>query len=181
MIFKGVNMDIRTTMRQDDKEISRLLHDAFSSTEHGYDGEAELVNRIRCDPTFKQNLEVVGVENEQVVGYGLLSEIVVVDNQSATIGVCLAPLAVLPLFQRRGIGAKLMAELEQRARQLGYQFISILGWPDYYTRFGYVPASLFQISAPIDVPNEAYLIKSIGSDDLQGVRGTVKYLAAFGI
>lgn len=170
-------MQLRTAKPEDDGAIDALICIAFAGTDHGYDGEAELVTALQQDATFNPELAVVAIQDEQVIGYGLLTEVTV----ASQVGLCLAPLAVAPKHQKQGVGGQLIAALEQRAVAAGYGFISILGWPAYYTRFGYVPASQYDVQAPMLVPDEAFMIKAVTPGGLTGVRGTLQYLPAFGI
>ena len=172
-------MLLKTIQPTDYPAIDTLIKDAFTQTDHGYDGEVELVHAIREDPLYQSYLEVVAFDHEQPVGVGLLSPITVSDGTTTTTGLALAPLAVAPAHQKQGVGKRLMQKLEQRARVSGAAFISILGWPDYYGQFGYRLASDFDIQAPFDVPSENYLIKGLTPTSLDGVHGTVQYLAAF--
>ncbi|KRN27984.1 GNAT family acetyltransferase [Lactobacillus selangorensis] len=167
---------IRTYQTTDAAAVEQLLRAAFSATPHGYGNEAELVTKIRQDSHYQAQFEVVATTDAgQIVGMGLLSPIKV----GSVVGQCLAPLAVLPAFQKEGLGTALLTELEKRAAAAQVPFISILGWPDYYARFGYVPASRFDITAPYDVPDAAFRVKALRPDGLHGVHGVVQYLRAF--
>lgn len=174
-------MQIKTIQPADFTAVDQLVHAAFEGTEHGYDGEVELIHAIRQDPAYQASLEVVAHDGGQPVGYGLLSPISVSDGTTTTTGVALGPLAVAPAHQRQGVGKRLIAKLEQRARISGAGYISILGWPDYYRQFGYRPASEFNVTAPFDVPVDAYLIKGLTPAGLKAVHGTVHYLPAFNV
>lgn len=174
-------MIIKTVQPADFDSIDQFVTAAFTQTDHGYDGEAELIRALRKDPAYQPYLEVVAHDHAQPVGMGLLSTITVSDGATNTIGLALAPLAVAPAFQGQGIGRKLIAKLEQRARISGSTFISITGWPDYYTKFGYQPASKFDIHAPFEVPDDAFLIKPLAPNGLDGIHGTVQYPAAFNL
>jgi predicted N-acetyltransferase YhbS len=174
-------VQIRTVRKEDYSAISDLILTAFSKSSNGYGGEAELVEKIRLDPTYHKTLEVVADQSGQIIGHGLLSEVQVKNANQSKTGLCLAPLEVSPSFQKQGIGQAILAELEQRAKRAKYNFISILGWPDYYSRFGYKKASLFNIKAPFPAPVDAYMIKALVPKGLEGVTGTVNYLSAFNI
>jgi len=173
-------MDIKTATPVDYKQIEQVIREAFTSSEHGYGNEAELVEKIRDSTSFVAELEVVALENQRVVGYGLLSEVVVIDDaKKVYVGLVLAPLAVALNAQNKGIGGAILIELEHRAQALNYQFISILGHPNYYSKFGYTPASEFEITAPFDVPNEAFMIKALTKGALDTISGIVNYSEAF--
>ena len=151
----------------------------FSQSEHGYGNEAELVDKIRNEEGYIKDLEIVAFEDGKITGHGLLSEVSIVNQSQSFKGLVLAPLDVLPAYQGKGIGAAILLELEKRAKILDYSFISILGHESYYPRFGYVPASQYQIQAPFEVPNENFMIKELIDGRLEGKSGVIQYSEAF--
>lgn len=172
-------MEIRSINVTEFNEVDLLLRDSFTETEHGYQGEAELVKKIRAEKTYTPELELVAVEEEQVLGHTILSEVAVGESVNNT-GLALGPIAVRPGMQSKGIGSALIREAEVRAKNQGYQYISILGSPEYYGKFGYQPAGMFGITAPFEVPDEAFLVKALEAYGLDGVSGVLRYTKAFG-
>lgn len=172
-------MQIRTIQINDFPDVAVLIREAFTPTDFGYGSEAELVKKIRLSKEYVPRLELVALEKEQIVGYGLLSEVQIINNKQNLTGLVLAPLAIDPNYQKQGIGKQLMYELEAWAKQLGYPFISILGHPTYYSQFGYLPAQNYQVTAPFEVPAEAFMLKVLTSDCLKNIRGTLQYSSAF--
>ena len=75
------------------------------------------------------------------VGHILFSRVTIANASAAFNGVGLAPVAVLPKFQRQGIGSKLIRDGLERCRQAGYDAVVVLGDPAYYSRFGFVRAA----------------------------------------
>ncbi len=140
---------IRTIRQSDYSDVSDLIRTSFAKTPNGYRDESELVEKIREDKTYKKRLEVVAENNNQIVGHGLLSEIKVVNGKQNHVGLCLAPLSVLPSFQKSGVGTAIINELDNRAIRLGYRFVSVTGWPDYYSKFKYKKGKQLSYSAPI--------------------------------
>lgn len=171
-------MEVRSINVTEFSEVDLLLRDSFTETEHGYQGEAELVKKIRAEKSYNPELELVAAEEYQVVGHTLLSEVAVGETEDNT-GLALAPIAVRPGLQRKGIGTALIREAEKRAKNQGYRYISILGSPEYYGRFGYEPASSYGITAPFEVPDEAFLVKVLVKDGLDEVNGELRYTKAF--
>ena len=92
----------------------------------------------------------------------------------------LAPMAVLPDFQRSGVGAKLIETGLQRCYGLGYKAVVVLGHPSYYPRFGFLPAAQFGIDCEYDVPEGVFMAIELCPGALADKSGTVKYHAAFG-
>lgn len=174
-------MQIRMIDKKDFPIVDKLIRKSFEHTEHGYDNESELVDKIRASNAYIPSLEMVAVDDsDSIVGHGLLSEVSVIDsNKFSHVGLVLAPLDVAINHQNKGIGSKILTTLEKEAKRMHYRFISILGHPNYYPRFGYVPAIEYNIHAPFDVPNEAFMIKPLYDNALDSISGTIKYSKAF--
>lgn len=172
-------MQIRGIQRQDYPQVKKLLQEAFSESHFGYQGEAELVEKIRQDPSYRAEFELVAVEHQQIVGQVLLSQVTISQSPMFFIGQALAPLAVLPEQQQRGIGGKLITAIEAAATEKEIPFIIVLGEAEYYSKFGYQKASDYQISAPFSVPDEAFLVKFLSKKAQKQINGVVNYLSAF--
>lgn len=163
-------MEIKIAQANMFDQIDTLLREAFTASSHGYSGEAELTKALREGET--PTIELVAVDGDQVMGQALLSEATVGNTK----GLVLAPIAVSVDHQKQGVGSALMDELDEIATDNGYSFISILG-DAYYTQFGYSPAAVIDVVAPMDVPSEYFHIKPFGPVDA----GTLVYAPEFGI
>ena len=138
--------------------------------------EANLVEALRAqaDPFISLVAEASG----SIVGHICCTPVVLGDHPDLKV-VGLAPMAVVPAEQRRGIGSQLVRASLDRCRQSGYQAVVVLGHPEYYARFGFVPASHFGIRSEYDVPDEVFMALELESGSLQGKSGTIRYHAAF--
>lgn len=171
---------IREITESDFKAVEKLIIEAFSGSEYGYQNEAELVEKIRAEDTYLKELELVEVIEDKIVGHALLSQAVIQNETKEVInkGVVLAPLSVLPTHQGKGIGKRLIKALEEKIANR-CSFISILGSPSYYSQFGYKEAANFDIKAPFEVPSEYFLIKEMTKDGLESSEGMLIYNKAF--
>jgi len=90
----------------------------------------------------------------------------------------LAPLAVIPEFQRRGVGTLLMREALGRARARDTALIFVLGHPGYYPRAGFRNgAGAFGFEAPYPIPEKdkaAWMVAELLSGTIGRVRGKVR-------
>ncbi|MGX4686216.1 GNAT family N-acetyltransferase [Vagococcus sp. JNUCC 83] len=173
-------MKLRTIQTGDFQYVRELIIQSFEQSEHGYNDEASLVEMIRESPAYNQALEVVASIDKSIVGHGLLSEAVIKNDINAIDelkGLVLAPLSVLPSYQNKGIGTHLLLELEKRAIKTDYAFITILGEPAFYSRFGYVQSDTYHVSSELDVPTEYLLMKKLKPEMIEG---TLFYNRAFG-
>ena len=95
-------------------------------------------------------------------------------------GMGLAPMAVLPEFQRQGIGSKLVKTGLDAIEKVKHPFVIVLGHPTYYPRFGFVPAAKYGIKSEYEnVPDDAFMILVFDQASIEGVTGVAKYLPEF--
>jgi putative acetyltransferase len=105
---------------------------------------------------------------------------VTVESHNCTFdAICLAPISVLPEYQRQGIGAQLIRSGLELCRRLGHEMVVLVGHPDYYPRFGFVPAKALGIECEFDVPDEAWMILELKQGALAGRTGRVKFQPEF--
>jgi putative acetyltransferase len=160
--------------------IDRLVAEAFGSPL-----EARLVRDIRASSLHRPGLalvaEIDGDSGREIVGHVMISGCTLRTDPGVDIDiVTLAPLAVAPAHQGRGVGAALVWEVLERARAEGEPLVVVLGAPDYYGRFGFEPAADCGITLPVPdwAPPEAgqAILFDPSRTDLQG---TVVYPPAF--
>ena len=164
---------IREEQSGDAKQIWIVNYRAFGRTE-----EADLVDKLRQSCTNK--ISLVAVSNDQIVGHILFTPVKLEAKEKVIEGMGLAPMAVLPEFQRQGIGSQLVKAGLDVIEKAKYSFIIVLGHPTYYPRFGFVPASRYGIKSEYEnVPDEAFLILVIDQAVLEGVSGIAKYRPEF--
>ena len=90
----------------------------------------------------------------------------------------LGPMAVIPQYQRSGVGSALVREgLAQCKRSI--LAVVVLGHPEYYPRFGFVRASRYAIRSEYDVPDDVFMIVELKRGALKGVSGLIRYDKAF--
>ena len=91
----------------------------------------------------------------------------------------LAPLAVLPQFQKQGIGAALVQEALKIAEERGESLVVVLGNPKYYGRFGFEPSVAFRISSPFKVADEYFMVERLTTYQPHLMNGKVVYPPTF--
>ncbi|QVQ52747.1 N-acetyltransferase [Spiractinospora alimapuensis] len=139
--------------------------------------EADLVEALREDPAWIDGLSLVSFdENDTPVGYALLTRC----HIGAVPALCLGPCAVLPEYQRGGAGSAAIRAALAAARNAGERFVTVLGHPTYYPRFGFGRASEHGIGLDIDVPDEALMALSLDPAEPLPA-GTIRYAPPFGI
>lgn len=169
-------MEIRQETYDDYGAVYQIVKDAFAVAEQSDGHEQDLVIALRNSRAFVPELSLVAVENGKVIGHILFTKVQI----GKYIELALAPLAVHPFYQRKGIGLALIKKGHSVAKKLGYSYCVVLGHSKYYPKAGYVPASLYGIKAPFDVPNENFMAVKL-KEGVKFINATVKYDEAFGI
>lgn len=162
---------IRREEEKDFGQVRAILKSTFPT-----DAESRLVDALRGNG--KAIVSLVAENDAQVLGHILFSPVSTTPPGEAK-GIGLAPLAVRPDMQSRGIGSELVTEGLRLCRALGFDYCIVLGNPKYYRRFGFESASSFDVQNEYGAGEEFMLI----SFSLAGrrVKGLVQYALEFAL
>ena len=139
--------------------------------------EADLVNKLRTDDQILVSL--IAILEDRIVGHILFSRMWIETPSGVVSAVSLAPVAVIPAHQRKGIGSLLIQRGLERLRELGETVVIVLGHPHYYPRFGFSSEKAKPLESPF--PSEVFMAMELRPGALDGIRGSVVYPSAFGI
>ncbi|HRW29747.1 MAG: N-acetyltransferase [Alphaproteobacteria bacterium] len=165
-------MIIRKEKECDFEAVNNLLLAAFED-----EGEAKLVSalRIKASPVISLVAEI----HDKIVGYIMFSPVKITGHEDFKI-MGLAPVAVLPEHQNKGIGAALINEGLDNCRKLGFQAAVLLGHAEYYPRFGFKQSTKFGLICPYEgVPPECFMAKELFPGSLSKVSGQILFHPAF--
>ena len=109
------------------------------------DTEAQLVGAVRGSPGFVPELSLVAEFNGRIVGHVLLSKVRYRHAEGEQDILALAPMSVVPSQSHRGIGKALLDAALLGARNLGFTAVVVVGQPEYYARFGFMPGVRWQL------------------------------------
>ncbi|MTI84341.1 MAG: N-acetyltransferase [Firmicutes bacterium] len=143
--------------------------------------EPNLVEAIRKSDNYIPELSLVAVINKAVVGHIMFSFLTIETDNGRIPVLGLAPVAVLPEHQNRGIGSALIEHGLKECKKLGFKIVILVGHPNYYPRFGFVPAGSKGLKAPFEVPDEAFMVRELIPRALTNIKGTVIHPPEFGI
>jgi predicted N-acetyltransferase YhbS len=171
---------IRQERPEEYSSTEELTKQAFLHEEYSDKKEHLLVNKIRKSDAFIPELSLVAIhQSDGVAGHILLSKITIVEHDKVADSLALAPVSVAPAFQNKGIGSQLIRAALQKAKEIGYHSVIVLGHKDYYPKFGFKQASLWNIKPPFEVPDEVFMAMELTEHSLEDVEGVVQYSKAF--
>jgi putative acetyltransferase len=162
---------IRAEQERDRAAVHAVNVAAFETS-----SEADLVDVLR--EQAKPIVSLVAEDNGSIVGHIMFSPVSLSGHPGLKM-MGLAPMAVSPEHQRKGIGSALVQKGLEQCKQLGFVAVVVLGHPEYYPRFGFSPSTRFGIGSEYEVREEAFMAKELQTAALDGKTGTVKYHAAF--
>lgn len=166
-------IEIRAERAADVPAVRRVNELAFGQAE-----EAALVDALRA--AARPQISLVAVEDDQVVGHIFFSPVSIERGDSPPAAMGLAPMAVLPEHQRRGVGSALVRAGLDECRRIGRNVVVVVGHPEYYPRFGFRPGSRFGLRCEYPVPDEVFMATELEPNALAGRRGLVRYRPEFG-
>jgi predicted N-acetyltransferase YhbS len=167
-------LEIRHSSESDRPEIENIHLKAFGEQEGPE--IADLVNRLLDDKTAKPILSLVAAENEKIIGHIIFTRVQITQTSEQIAARILAPLAVLPGFQGKGVGSKLIREGLDQLKQSGVALVFVLGHPDYYPRSGFTPAGKLGYHAPYHIAKEhadAWMVQELRPGVIGRIKGKV--------
>jgi len=147
-------LTIRKETPADHAAVAQITAAAFAGSEHGHNGEAELVDALRnhCE----EFLALVACQGDEVLGHILFTPAFIRTARQPVHGMGLAPLSVAPQHQRCGVGSLLITAGIQRVFDSGSRFVMVLGEPAFYQRSGFAPAADWRVSHGFEGPGQHF-------------------------
>jgi putative acetyltransferase len=163
---------IRAEHAGDEVAVADLNDAAFGGTD-----ESRLVELLRRSghPT----ISLVATTRSEVVGHILFSPVVVDTSGPPIAALGLGPMAVMPAWQRRGIGSSLVKAGIDECASRGCQMVVVLGHPHFYPRFGFRPAHVLGLRSEFAVPDDVFMAMELAGGVMMGRSGLVRYLPEF--
>lgn len=141
-------MLIRKAPESDLEGVLSVERSAFGS-----DVEAGLVRDLTGDASAQPVVSLLAFQGNRAVGHILFTRAYLEPKSSLSVSI-LAPLAVIPGFQKQGIGGKLIACGLGLLTESGVDLVFVLGHPEYYPRHGFRPAGERGFDAPYPIPDK---------------------------
>jgi putative acetyltransferase len=167
-------LKIRKSTQSDLSEVLHVEKQAFGNDKGSE--IVDLVNGLLSDPSALPLLSLLAVNKEQAIGHILFTKASITNAKVSVSAAILAPLAVIPDAQSRGVGSQLIKEGLRLLSETGVDLVFVLGHPEYYPRHGFKPAGDLGFEAPYPIPDEhanAWMVQELHPGVIGIVRGKV--------
>ncbi len=161
--MKDTEIHIRETAVTDFQDIMKVEEQAF-----GYDKEAKLTADLLKDKTAKPILSLLAFHSQKAIGHILFTRVYMneMDNNQPLLHI-LAPLAIIPEYQKKGVGGLLIQHGLETLKEIGSEMVFVLGHPTYYPKYGFIPDAMQKgYTAPFTIPEKvknAWMVQSLNS------------------
>ena len=166
------SVQVRRERQGDEEAIARVHVRAF-----GQLTESRIVAAVR--QAGRGVISLAAVDDSAIVGHILFTPVTIDSPGPPISALGLGPMAVLPEFQRRGIGSRLVEAGLEACALTGCQVVAVVGHPEYYPRFGFRPGVTYGLRCEFAVPDDVFMIAELTTDALTGRDGIVRYTPEF--
>jgi predicted N-acetyltransferase YhbS len=166
-----VEITLRPEEEKDFSIVENLTREAFWNVYCPGADEHFLVNNLRRTDAFIKELDFVALSNNKIIGNIMYAKSAVKKNDLEYTVLTFGPVSVLPEYQNKSIGGKLINHTIKLSKEMGYKAIIIYGDPEYYKRFGFKESKKYKITNKDKKFPAALLILELYPNALNGIEG----------
>ena len=176
-----IKIELRLEQEEDYKAVENLTREAFWNKYVPGCNEHLLAHNLRKTNAFIKELDFVALCDDKIVGNIMYAKATIKNNDMEYAVLIFGPLSVLPEYQNKGIGGKLINHTVKLSREMGYKGIIIYGDPEYYKRFGFKESKEYKITNKDKKFPAALLVLELYPDALKGIEGVFEEGKAYEI
>lgn len=166
---------IRLERKDEHRAVENLVREAFWNVYRPGCFEHFVLNQLRDDPAFVQELDFVMEKDGKLIGQNMFMRAVIKADDGRDIPIfTMGPICITPEFKRRGYGKKLLDFSLEKAAEMGAGAVCFEGNIDFYGKSGFVCASEFGIryhGVPEGEDASFFLCKELKAGYLDGITG----------
>lgn len=168
-------MIIRLEEEKDYFETENLTREAFWNVYREGCFEHLIIHNLRKDKSFVKELDYcIEIDNKIIANIVYAKGKLKLENGNIREILIFGPVSVLPEYQKKGYGEKLINYTIEKAKKLGFDAIVITGNPNYYKKFGFESCSKYKIYYEgLDKNEEApfFMIKILNDNNIENLKG----------
>ena len=168
-------MIIRLEEGKDYFETENLTREAFWNVYREGCFEHLIIHNLRKSKSFVKELDYcIEVDNKIIANIVYAKGKLKLENGNIREILIFGPVSVLPEYQKKGYGEKLINYTIEKAKELGFDAIVIMGNPNYYKKFGFESCLKYKIYYEgLDKNEEApfFMIKILNDNNIENLKG----------
>ena len=177
-----MEIKLRLEEEKDYRTVEEVTREAFWNVYMPGCDEHLLVHHLRKEKQFIKALDFIATHNDKIIGNIVYVEAKITDNNGEEHQVvAFGPVSVLPEYQGKGVGSKLINHTAQLAKEMGYKAIMIYGDPEYYKRFGFKLSKEYGITNGTRKYPASMQIWELYPDALKGISGVYEEGGIYGV
>ena len=167
-----MEIDIRLENESDFRETENLTREAFWNVYKPGCDEHLIVHKLRKSDVFVKELDYVACDHARIIGNIMYSFAKIISTDQKIFEVlCLGPISVLPDYQNKGVGSKLIKKSILKAAELNDKGILLFGNQNYYSKFGFRNAKLFNVQTSAGENGDYFMGLELSEGSLKDVSG----------
>lgn len=167
-----MQIKLRLEEEKDYKRVEEVTREAFWNVYSPGCTEHLIIHNLRERKQFIKALDFVATLDDEIVGNIVYAETKITDSNAHEHKVLtFGPVSILPEYQGKGIGSKLITHTIEVAKEMGYKAILIYGDPEYYQRFGFRVSKEYKITNGNKKYPAALQVLELYPDALKGIEG----------
>jgi predicted N-acetyltransferase YhbS len=166
-----MEIKLRQENEKDYEIVEEITREAFWNLHFPGCCEHLLIHNLRNAKEFIKELDFVAIFNNEIVGNIVYAETKVKNSNTERTVLTFGPVSVLPEYQNKGIGSKLINHTVQLAKEMDYKAVIIYGDPEYYKRFGFKASKEYGITNKDKKYPAALLVLELYPNALTGITG----------
>jgi predicted N-acetyltransferase YhbS len=171
VIVDFMEIKLRLEEEKDYRLVEELTREAFWNVNFPGCGEHLLIHNLRNAKEFITELDFVAIYNNKIVGNIVYVKTKIRDNNKEYTVLTFGPISILPEYQNKGIGSKLIDHTIKLSKAMNYRAIIIYGEPEYYKKFGFKASKKYNITNKEKKYPAALLVLELYSNALNGIKG----------
>jgi predicted N-acetyltransferase YhbS len=169
--IKITGVFLKPEEEKDYNSVENLTREAFWNVYKPGCDEHLLIHNMRNAKEFIKELDYVAVYNDEIIGNIVYAKTKILDTNKEHDVITFGPVSVLPAYQKKGIGKKLIEHTIIKAQGMGFKAIIIYGNPKYYERFGFKNSREYKITDMEGNYHDALLALELQPNSLEKICG----------
>jgi predicted N-acetyltransferase YhbS len=166
-----IDIMLRVEEEKDYSIVENITREAFWNVYRPGCDEHLVIHNMRNASEFIRELDYVAIYNNEIVGNIVYVKSKIISAIKEYDVLTFGPISVLPMYQKKGIGKKLIEHTIKKSKEIGFNAIIIYGNPKYYEKFGFKNTKEYGITDMEGNYSDALMVLELFPNSLKNIKG----------